>query len=423
MIQKHWHEFAERAKAFGHDPKVLFRGEEITGCHIIETPDAFRSFVAATPEQRKQRLEQFFTSPLRRRQRLPQGVHDRVECYVLAGGTLQEADFPKINTHFPVSAHTLSVAEKRIGKNECWDVTASVTDPPAKTYTLVNVGRLILEEGAHIIVRGDVFFFLCQELIVHPAGKGSTEGFHIGILSGQSVSSFQNEPFPSIQGKPGLCGADGKSDYSRRTLLGPILNAEVHPADLNGSGGQNGENGLPGHSGANGNLCYIAEIAIRELHGDLTVYTRAGDGEDGTAGTGGGRGGDGGNGAQGCRHLNGILPSGNGGNGGNGGSGGNGGNGGRGGISSNVYLLVPPEAETRIRCEAFPSVGGKGGCGGPFGRGGKAGKGGTKNGDIFSGSNGTDGVNGVCGKNGRDGKSREAATVFINEKIVDTNLY
>lgn len=415
MEQISENEFMKQAVAFGHDTDALKQGKEEIRYFTVQHIDDFLPFASsASQEEKAKRKPHFFTSPLQKRQRLPQGVHDRGEGYIFANVELTEDDRRKIQSFFPVPVRTLSITEKIVRKNECWDVTATCEQQAGKIYNLMNIGRLILEEGSRIVVRGNIFTLLCQEMIIRNSNAGVADDYQIGILPVPDAV-FSSDIESKKNGIAGTCGCDGIAKCTAATILGPVLCQGVLPGHLDGTDGKNGGDGQDGAPGKNGLMCHIAEITIRHLEGLLTLYVKAGDGHDGKDGGDGGRGGNGGNGTKGIKHLRGILPSGCGGNGGNGGSGGNGGHGGNGGISSNIYIQVPSKAENQVRCISFPSVGGRGGAGGLSGHPGKGGTGGGGDPFVAPGSNGSDGLPGKGEKSGKEGKARDAASVFLND--------
>lgn len=73
--------------------------------------------------------------------------------------------------HLPVHVKAISVVEKTIAAGEVWDVSVRGSvwglDDMEELYVTVNVCRLIIEPGASLIVRGNVFSLLCQEIMAH----------------------------------------------------------------------------------------------------------------------------------------------------------------------------------------------------------------------------------------------------------------
>lgn len=413
-------EFVNRVRLLGHDLSAIEQGEECCSYFTLPTVlDGRRVLCNATDASRRERQKTFFNPNIAARRRLGQGMHDRGEAATFADGVIDEADVDGQNRHLPVHVKAISVAEKTIA---AWDVSVRGSvwglDDMEELYVTVNVGRLILEPGAALIVRGNVFSLLCQEIV---ACENTEDGaFHIGILPTPFSVDFGHGPFHGTPGTNGAAGRDGlagRTLEAERTLLGFRLREAADLAVMNGNAGQAGENGLDGARGRNGGMCKLAELTLRSVTGPLTVFAQAGAGGDGGNGGHGGNGGRGGDAGDGHRLWRGIINGGHGGAGGRGGDGGNGGHAGNGGLASNIYIDVPVADEHKIIRIALPSMGGSGGAGGRGGRGGAAGL--TGRGPIteFDGKPGKPGANGVNGRDGRHGKSRPAPWIFLNDKI------
>lgn len=425
-MNKKGNEFYERAIRLGHDVVVLQELGEVSRCFTCPTIEEINRWISvATPAQREKRQKTFFNPPILLRQRLGQGMHDRCEAVIFANGRVEkEADREGLERHFPIMVKAISIAEKIIPQGEVWDVTATALewgrDTQDEIYTILNVGRLVFEEGSHLIIRGNVFSFLCQEMIIH--GKRTTnEAYQIGILPTPFSVDFKGGELDGCHGKnglPGIHGIAGTFPELEGSFLGPILKASIQPYEMNGTDGANGEDGSPGSNGRNGGMCRIAEITVRKLEGQLGLFVQAGRGGDGGHGGNGAPGGNGGSGADGCKHLTGLLHGGQGGNAGNGGHGGDGGHAGNGGLSSNIYLCVPPEMKNNVHIITLASEGGRGGNGGQEGPAGHYGEGGVGIAPILPGSHGQKASPGKEGKRGKDGKGRSAPYIFLNERCV-----
>lgn len=419
-------EFYKRALLLGHDVVALQERGEASRCFTCPTIEDINRWISvATPEQRKERQNLFFNPPVLLRERLGQGMHDRCEAVIFADGHVErEADKEGLERHFPIMVKAISIAEKVIPRNEVWDVTAAASewgrDTQDEIYTILNVGRLIFEEGSRLIVRGNVFSFICQEMIVN--GKHiKNEEYQIGILPTPFPVDFKGGPLDGCHGKdglPGIQGITGKAPQTEDSFLGLILKTSIQSDEMNGADGTLGKDGSRGADGRNGGMCRIAEITVRKLEGQLKLFVQAGRGGDGGLGGNGASGGNGGDGADGCKHLTGTLHGGRGGNAGNGGNGGDGGNAGNGGICSNIYICVPAGMEENVHITALPSEGGRAGDGGQAGCAGHPGKGGAGTGQVLSGERGLEAPPCQEGKRGKDGKSRSAPYIFVNEKCI-----
>lgn len=412
--------FYERAAQLGHDTQRLAAGETIETLGTFANLGEGRPLLSvATPEQRKARQATFLTPPLVARQRLYQGRHDFAESILFADTPFIASDHDGPGNCMPARIKAVSVLRKTVRTGETWDLTVLAsawgTHEAVDVSTTVNIGELVLEPGAKLLVQGNVFSLLCQRLVSQAPVSG--DDFHIGLLptpfSYDIKIAGQINGQPGAAGKSGLNGYDGLAAQISPQLIGHSLTHPITQEEMCGTHGTDAGHGEHGSNGGNGGMLKIAEITIHELMGDLTVLATAGNGGDGGKGGDGGDGGHGGHGATGYRLIKTILPGGNGGHGGHGGHGGNGGKGGNGGLVSNIYINVPHNAEAQVHCLSFGTDGGKGA---PGGHGGAAGIGGNAGQGPLPGTAGQNGVAGTAGKAGKDGRSRAAAWMFVNEK-------
>lgn len=416
-------EFVGRVRLLRHDLAAIEHGEECCTYFTLPTVlDGRRVLSNATDASRRERQKTFFNPPLAARRRLGQGMHDRGEAATFADGVIDEADLDGQNRHLPVHVKAISVAEKTIAAGEVWDVSVRGSvwelDDMEELYVTVNVGRLIIEPGAALIVRGNVFSLLCQEIVTYE--NTEEESFHIGILPTPFSVDFGYGPLHGTHGTNGASGRDGSAGRTlevERSLLGFRLREDADLALMNGGAGQEGKHGTDGAHGRNGGMCKLAELTLRSVDGPLTVFAQAGSGGDGGNGGHGGNGGRGGNAGDGHRLWRGIINGGDGGDGGRGGNAGNGGHAGNGGLASNIYIDVPSADEHKILRVGLPSKRGNGGVGGRGGIGGEAGLPGRGPTTEFDGKPGKHGDNGIDGRAGRHGKSRPAPWIFLNDKI------
>lgn len=429
-MDEKWNEFYQKASLLGHDLKALRQGQEIiTYGTFSSLPEGRQLLSVAIPSQRIARQEFFFNPPLLARQRLGQGKHDRGEAILFANGSFLEGDYQGVGNHLPARIKAVSILKKRVLKGETWDVSVRGeiwgVDDLEELYTTVNVGELILEPGAKIIVRGNVFSLLCQRLVCLESANKKASEFQIGILPTPFSVDTKNGPMDGQSGKNGLHGESGKNGIKAqtansifgRTLIKPITYEEMSATD-----GSSGENGSKGENGRNGGMCKIAELTLRNIEGEVSVFVQAGTGGNGGNGGKGGNGGNGGIGAAGCNIIRKIegkdgpeliettLKDGQNGRYGNGGNGGKGGHGGNGGLASNVYINVPLGKEDKVNCTSLPSKGGKGGNGGEGGVNGN----GMPMQEIIR--------KGKSGLSGRNGRNRPAAWVFLNEQPLNSEL-
>ena len=425
-------ELYEKARLLGHNPSDIEQGRECCTYFTIPTlEDGRRLFSMATEDQRQKRQQTFFNPGIAIRQRLGQGMHDRGEAMAFAAGSIVESDRYGLERHLPLHVKAISVAEKTIRANEVWDVSVRGDvwglDDMEELYVTVNVGKLIIEPGASLVVRGNVFSLLCQHIIQGETAGGDRSGFQIGILPTPFSVDLAGGPMDGLggsDGSPGRNGSDGRTLDSEETFLGLRLREAANTSVMNGGDGEAGKPGEDGGRGRNGGMCKLAELTIRQVTGHVTVFAQAGAGGNGGHGGHGGDGGHGGHAGHGLRLLTGVLPGGNGGGGGRGGNGGSGGSGGNGGIASNIYINVPTEDEhkiTRIARSSVPGRPGAGGRGGKGGNGGAPGKGPDAE-AAYEGNVGAVGAPGHAGQMGRPGRSRHAPWMFLNEEPNEERL-
>jgi hypothetical protein len=418
-------EFTERVRLLGHDLAAIERGEECCTYFTLPTVlDGRRVLSNATDASRRERQKTFFNPPIAARRRLGQGMHDRGEAATFADGEIVEGDVDGQNRHLPVHVKAISVAEKTIAAGDVWDVSVRGSvwgiDDQEELYVTVNVDRLIIEPGAMLIVRGNVFSLLCQEVVT--AENTPDDSFHIGILPTPFSVDFGYGPLhgtPGTNGATGRAGLAGRTLDAERTILGFRLREEADLAAMNGGAGAPGKEGTDGARGRNGGMCKLAELTLRSVTGPLTVFAQAGSGGDGGNGGHGGNGGRGGDAGDGHKLWHGIINGGDGGGGGRGGDAGNGGHAGHGGLASNIYIDVPVADEHKITRIALPSRGGNAGAGGRGGDGGVGGLQGRGPTTEFDRKPGARGKNGVNGRDGHHGRSRPAPWIFLNDKVRD----
>lgn len=440
--------FLNRARMLGHDPARLLAGEVTETFTSIPTIEQGRQLSNASPAERRARQAVFFHPAIAVRGRLGQGVHDRCEAYVFAGGTVDSADRARLAIHLPFPARQLSVLSRLVAAGEVWDLTVDHRllgiDDREDLFNVVNVGELVIEPGGRVIVRGNLLVLSCQHLrhpapardaggcqhLRHPASPGAARDYQLGVLSTPHSVDRRSGPLHGRAGAPGAHGTPGTAGFRPAgvpTMIGFAL-SEPPGDQLNGTGGTGGARGGDGEAGRTGGAAKTAEITIGRLTGPLTLVAAGGRGGNGGDGGDGGVGGDGGDAAPGFRTTAGPVRPGRPGCGGRGGDGANGGHGGSGGISSNVFVTLPDPMLGQLRVAACPAPGGAGGAGGRAGRGGKGGKNASDpamaatsaDGAIpdAAGPNdaGPAGVAGAPGKPGRDGVQRPAPQVFVNGK-------
>ncbi|GAB5446015.1 hypothetical protein [Gymnodinialimonas sp.] len=417
-------EFDIRARQFGHDPKRLARGEVIETHVLLPSLQGGSYLTAASPAELAMRAQYFFNPTIRARRRLGQGVHDRCEAVAYGGHTeIAQSDLDGLAVHLPFNVRATSLRDKTVRAGETWDLTIDGEALFDISYrddviAVLNVGTLRLEPGARIIVRGNLFFFLCQHLVIEPAPMGA-EDFHIGILPTPFSVDFRTGPTDGEDGRDGhdgVPGNDGRILQLSPSLLGPQLMHPPEPGQLDGTPGTDGLPGTHGDPARTGGAAKLAEVIIRRLSGNLVVRGEGGRGGKGGDGGNGGHGREGGNAMPGARTRQGPIRGGAGGDGGHGGRGGDGGKGGNGGIASNIYVTVPETQTHQVRLVAKGGKGGAGGAAGISGSGGKGGAGGAGDRPEIIGPDGKNGSPGAPAKPGNPGRDRPAPPMFLNER-------
>jgi hypothetical protein len=411
-------EFFDWSRRLGFNLDELAAGREIDRHFTIPTLEEIRALLShATPRQRRERQRTFFHPAIAARRKLGQGLHDMGESVLFADTSLADGlSVVGLNNHLPIHVKATAILEKRIEPGAIWDasVRGSVwgIDDLEELYSVLNVGRLILERGATLAIQGNVFSFLCQELI-------AAEGAQICILPTPFSVDFGHGPLhgtDGAHGRDGSHGAHGRCPDVEPCILGYRLRQPIRQEELDGRSGEDGAHAASGLNGRNGGMAKLAEITIRQLSGRLTVFAQAGAGGKGGNGGNGGYGGNGGDGGPGYRTIQGILRAGRGGSAGAGGNGGNAGHGGNGGLSSNIYVNVPPGDVAKIRCVSLASAGGAAGAAGQGGEPGTPGHAHTGEHYFENGAPGPTALPGRDGRKGTNGRSRQAPVIFLNEQ-------
>ncbi len=409
-------EFLQHCDRLGHDRAKAQSADGDLRYSLIPDIDTYRSFLGSSAEQRATRVAEFFNPPISMRSRLGQGLHDRGEAAVFAVHDLSEEDRAALAIHLPLHMRTQSIAHVSVPAGQCWDVSVRGDevwglDEMEELYSTLNIGTLVLEPGASLVVRGNVFVMLCQHLIVQePRGA-----YQIGILPTPYSVDYGSGPMRGADGGHGAdggAGRDGTPLQTVETFVGPRLRAPLQPGQLDGQPGEDGAAGGRGGHGRNGGMSKLAELTLRHVTGHLTVFAKAGQGGDGGDGGNGGLGGDGGAAMPGGRLFEGEIPPGRPGDGGRGGAGGDGGSAGNGGLASNIYVTVPETALSQVTCHALPSEPGSPGRGGAGGCGGAPGRPARDSSTVASA-----GLSGADGAPGPRGRGRPAPWMFLNERV------
>lgn len=385
-------EFLAVAELLGHDRDRLLAGERFETLLEVGSLAAARVLLCRADESRRDRRGRSFFDAITNRQRLGQGIHDRGEAHLFADRDVLPADLPGIARHLPMRVRAVSAVRCVVAAGTELDLSIRAAalglSDDEELYCVANFGTLVLEPGARLVVRGNVFSLVCQRLITRGADGA------IAILPTPFAFGRRRGPLDGRPGRPGTPGTPGRDvppPPVASSVLGPLV--QHSPAESRGGDGGPGGAGKAGEAGRNGGACKLAELTLRQLEGHpLTVYSEPGRGGDGGDGGAGGDGGPGGRGVPSHRTLDGPVPQGPRGRDGEGGDGGRGGTGGSSGLSSNIYLVVREDQRDRVVRVSRPGVPGTGGAAGPAG------------------------VGGVQGRPGRPGRARGAPTMFLNEE-------
>jgi hypothetical protein len=377
---------------------------------------ARRALGPASDRVRSARSRVYFDeASMRSRGKLRLGMHDRGEEFIFADGSIHEGDLSGHKRHLPLHVKVIRRREMRIRGGETFDATSSHHLWPGlhfreELYVYMHIDRLIVEPGAALYVRGNVFVLACDMLVLKTVGEDEAAFadpvFDIRILGTDHPAFGQARPLPARDGAPGFDGEHGANRTPpsvRPSIFGPVGDTSVKPAP-GGCGGDGGDGG-DGTHGQNGGMAMLADIRLKSMRGfsprqQVRIFSQAGQGRPGGAGGAGGAGGDGGSAPE--------WP----GAGGAGGRGGDGGHGGHGGLSGHIFLTIPVGAGGTIEPCSMDSLGGPAGRGGA---GGAPGRGGAKTDPRAPGSPcATDGRPGAPGRDGRAGRPRKGARIYIS---------
>ena len=323
----------------------------------------------------------------------------RITAHVIGNAELSAQDRAAAAPIFPLTVHVSASAAPLIVSSP-YDLSTPYGSPRIASFTDV-----IMEQGGYFVCTSTPLTFTCDTLTRNGTTGSTFSDFNILGRTGATP------PPPPMPG--GAWQASG--GYNGECTSAGVAGHGGGPGNR-GNGGQQGGDGAPGYPGT---PSMEARITIqRALHvqdGQLTIYTRSGNGGEG------GPGGQGGPGQQGGNGGNGVTCGCTGNAGGQGGDGGDGGRGGRGGdggngvdAAANVLVRVPSGADVDrvagIRESAPPGRPGAPGPGGPPGGGGWGGSGGKGNGDGGGGGSGSWGSLGPQGNPG----TREGTAAQIN---------
>lgn len=409
------------------------------GIHHVTVDDIthVREIFGPTDDRLRAAKSAVFYTGLEARQRLPQGMHDRGEEYVIANGTLHPRDAVGLACHAPFHAKVIHVPFHHIRAGETWNISVRHTAWPGldhmeELYVALRIDHLVLSRGARLIVQGNVLYadvgVIEREHPAAPRSPLTATSYDIGVLPTPFSVDRPTSPHKGHPGAPGHSGATGRDGTAVRVMgsvLGPYIpdDSAAPSTSRDGGKGQHGHNGDPGQRGPNGGMCKMADLCFSSLRGfqrtPLRLFTQAGTGGAGGYGGAGGHGGNGGKGGTGAYIHDTVLAPGFGGMGGDGGQGGSGGQGGNGGLSSNIFVTVNPRDYERIVGLSLPSLGGPGGQGGAGGMGGGGGSCGDRTFRVKATTHPStpghapDGAPGQPGQAGRDGSPRPRAHIFL----------
>ncbi len=329
----------------------------------------------------------------------PAHLLTRLSAHLYGGQDLSPADRAGATKFFPLKVQLVA------GEDLVID-TPHVYGPSASPVTMV-YRSVTFKDAGSITTQNTILSFTADSVTVGNLSGGTP--YLINILG--------------VKGASGTSGTDGTS-YPNQAAKG--TNASTPTAGIctgatppqMGTPGQTGgdalTNGGPGHDGK---PSLQANITINDsLTGQLTVYTRSGDGGDGGRGGNGGNGQQGGDGGNGCNTGCECTDGANGANGGNGGKGSNGGNGGNGINGNDIFVRVPSANASQVVTGKDSATPGKAGAAGGPGSAGKPGSGGTTGHKHCSdGRPGSQGGSGFPGKEGADGTQNGApGNIHIN---------
>src|SRR5680860_47009 len=236
----------------GHDENLLRQGQgQYTYESIVNLEDCRRLLSRATDDEHKVRSKTFFQA-IQSRQRLGKGIHDRIQSVAFAGGkfVISEKDQHGLERHLPIQIKLISKLEKRLVKNEVWNVTytekSKIGDLNNDPAVVISIGHLIMEEGSVIEVDGNVLS-LCIQKLTSPASVDSSmnESELANIRIKPRRTSSPNTAKKGANGKDGENGTHGTPLDFVSTILGlQLVDQEL---DHHGKNALHGTDGSAGH--------------------------------------------------------------------------------------------------------------------------------------------------------------------------------
>ncbi len=268
--------------------EILHSGQmTVTYQKIASLEELAQMFSRADDDIRALREQSFETRRFKARSRIGQGVHDRAEKIIFShGASLSESDRNGLKRHQPHCVKVVSARQLTLEAGECWDFTAYPTDFGLERYDdllcSVHIGKLILEEGASICIRGNLFSFYIDKVI--KKGHG-TAGDIVILPTAYSYMTGFCGSFAGSDGENGSRGANGhdaQTPAAENCLLGRLHFGHERGVK-NGEDGEAGGDGTDGSNGFCGGAVKNGEIFINsiELSGGVPLYIIAQGGNGG----------------------------------------------------------------------------------------------------------------------------------------------
>jgi hypothetical protein len=141
-------------------------------------------------------------------------------------------------------------------------------DDKEELYVTLNVGLLVMEPGASLVIRGNVFSLLCQTIVNEGDPATVAAGYQIGILPTPFSVDSGHGPMDGPSGADGSAGRDGACGNPmsvENSILGFRLREEVAVDSMHGQPGEDGRPGGDGGHGRNGGMCKLAALTLRRV--------------------------------------------------------------------------------------------------------------------------------------------------------------
>ena len=196
-------------------------------------------------------------------------MHDRLEAAVFADGEIDLGDEAGAARHFPFPATATSVLQRVVEPGECWDLSVRGAkfglDDFDDLLVLVNVGELILEAGASVVVQGNLLVLVVQRLVcedVVARARTASRSASCRPRSRWTHAAIESGPPTEAPASTALRVANGVRVETVPSFLGPRLVRPRVAGEPTAEPGAAGTAGADGAAGASGGPSKLADITI-----------------------------------------------------------------------------------------------------------------------------------------------------------------